>query len=265
MEHLVADGLVIRTRDIGTDRYLTLVTADMGRITLLSKGSHSLRSEQRAISQLYTYGNYEFYRRGDFYVLKGGSVNHSFHSLSRDMDRLNLSAYFCDVGYELTDEGEPASEMLRLLLNALYAIDEGRYSSTLVKAVFELRAAFSAGYAPTLEMCAVCRCEGQKTEYLDVMNGALLCADCFRKLQEKPVAPTDYDDLREARIIVRITPAVHAALTYVSRAPLARLLAFELADGEDTRLFESLAETYLLSHLGHGFDTLDFYHTMRKL
>ena len=265
MEHLVADGLVIRTRDIGTDRYLTLVTPEMGRITLLSKGSHSLRSEQRVISQLYTYGNYEFYRRGDFFILKGGSVNHSFHRLSRDIDLMNLSAYFCEVGYELTDEGEPANEMLRLLLNALYAMDEGRYSPTLVKSVFELRAAFSAGYAPTLEICAGCRGAGQTAAYLDVMNGSLLCAECFQKLQDKPHPSTDYDDIREARILARITPAVHAALTYVSQAPLARLFAFELAEGEDTHLFESLAETYLLSHLGHGFDTLDFYHTMRKL
>jgi recombinational DNA repair protein (RecF pathway) len=44
------------------NRYLSVLTAQRGRITLLAKGSHSLRGEQRAVSQLFTYANFEYYR-----------------------------------------------------------------------------------------------------------------------------------------------------------------------------------------------------------
>ena len=264
MEYCAIDGLVVRVRDMGNDRYLSVITAKMGRITVLSKGSHSIRGEQRAISQLFTYANFEIYRRGELWILKGGSVNHSFHSLSYDIDRMNLAAYFCEVGCELTDTSEDASEMLRLLLNSFYAIDQGLYSHAIVKGAFELRAVFSSGYAPSLEGCAECGATGEAVEYLDVMNGALLCSACLQKAPKLPQTTAVYDEIRESRIILRLTPAVHAALCFVAEVSLSRLFSFDLRGEEDLRLFADAAETYLLSHIGHGFETLNFYHTMRQ-
>jgi hypothetical protein len=74
-----------------------------------------------------------------------------------------------------------------------------------------------------------------------------------------------YDDIREADVLCRLSCAAYAAFSYAVQAPLARLFAFELSDPEDRELFAKAAETYLLSHLGHGFDTLNFYHSMRAL
>ena len=112
MQHEAIDGIVVRVRDTGDhDRYLSLLTAEKGRISLLSKGGRSMRSAQMSVSQLYTYGNFEFYRKGDFYILKGGSPIQPFYALSMDIDRLNLAAYLCDLTCELSDEGEEAGEL----------------------------------------------------------------------------------------------------------------------------------------------------------
>lgn len=265
MQHDSIDGVVIRVRDMANhDRYLSLLTAERGRITLLSKGSHSLKGSQTAVSQLYTYGNFEFYRRGDFYILKSGSPIHPFYALSMDIDRLNLATYLCDVAYELTDEGEAAEEMLRLLLNALYAINSDRYPHSIVKAAFELRAAVLSGYAPDLSQCGVCGCQSADPFYLDVMNGALLCSECLQKRGKRAPVSTDYDDIREAEILSILTPAACAAVRYVAETPIERLFSFELKDDEDCKLFSACAQTYLLSHLGRGFDSLNFYHAMRQ-
>lgn len=265
MVHEVIDGVVVRARDIGDhDRYLSVLTAERGRITILSKGSRSMRGEQRAISQLYTYGNFEFYRRGDFNILKGGSPIQAFYAISMDIDRLNLAAYLCDLTCELTDEGEEAGEMLRLLLNSLYAISKDLYPQELVKAAFEMRAAVISGYAPELESCAFCGCEAADPFYLDVMNGAILCAECLEKRGRAPRTPTAYDEIREAEVLCPLPPAAHAALCYVAHAPLERIFSFDLKEQEDLHLFATCTETYLLSHLGRGFDSLNFYHTMRQ-
>ena len=94
MRHESIDGVVVRVRDYGDhDRYLSVLTADAGRITVLSKGGHSLKGPQTAISQLYTYANFEYYRKGEFNILKGGSAYQHFYALSMDIDRLNLAAY----------------------------------------------------------------------------------------------------------------------------------------------------------------------------
>lgn len=263
--HDAIDGVVVRVRDMGErDRYLSILTAERGRITMLSKGSHSVRSQQVAVSQLYTYANFEYYRKGSMYILKGGSAIQPFYALSYDIDRLNLASYLCDVSCELTDEGEPAAGMLRLLLNSLYAVSRDLYPQELIKGAFEMRAASLSGYEPELEVCAHCGRVVSDEWYLDVMNGALLCPDCLHKRSRKAPHALDYDDLREADVLCPISTAVRDALRYCLQAPLERLFAFELKEGEDLRLFSKTAEIYLLSHLGRGFDSLNFYHTMRE-
>lgn len=266
MRHESIDGVVLRVRDYGDhDRYLSVLTAERGRITLLSKGGHSLKGTQTAISQLYVYGNFEYYRRGDFNILKGGSVLQHFYTLSTDIDRLNLAAYLCDLTCELTDEGEAAEQMLRLLLNALYAISRDLYPQELIKGAFELRAMSMSGYMPDLSGCSVCQVDQAELFYLHVMNGALLCADCLKAQSGigKRNPETAYDDIRESETLLTLTPAVRAAMYYCINAPLERLFSFSLEDAEDRADFSKAAQTYTLSHLERGFDSLNFYHEMR--
>lgn len=263
--HDSIDGLIIRVFDTGDhDRYLTVLTADRGRISVLAKGSRSVRGQQVAISQLYTYGNFEFYRKGSTYILKGGSVLDPFYSLSTDIDRLSLASYLCDMTYELTDEGEPAPEMLRLLLNSLYAINKNLYSQEQIKGAFEFRAAVISGYEPDFDACNSCGCREVEQWYLDVMNGAILCQNCLQKKGNRAPIKDDYNEIREAEVLCPISAAVRNALHYCIHAPLSRLFAFELKDHNDLGDFSKTTETYLLSHLGRSFDSLNFYHTMRK-
>ncbi len=268
MRQETVDGVVVRVRDTGDhDRYLSVLTAEKGRISILSKGSHSLRSEQSAISQLYTYANFEYYRRGDFNILRGGSPIRTFYELSTDIDRLDLAAYLCDVAFELTDEGEAAEEMLRMLLNSLHVIAGNLRPQEIVKGAFEFRAAAMSGYTPDLSGCAECGKTEAELFYLDVMNGALLCPECLHGhggKEKQPAGSTYYDDLREAEILCPVSPSVTAALRYCISAPLARLFSFELHSEEERQSFSKAAETYLLSHLGRGFDSLNFYETMRS-
>ncbi len=261
--HESVDGLVIRVKDMGDhDRYLTVLTAKKGRITVLSKGSRSIKGEQRAVSQLYTYANLEIYRKGTLYILKGGAPIQPFYALSLDIDRLNLAAYFCDLTYELSDEGENAEDMLRLLLNSLYAISRELYPKELVKAVFEMRAAAINGYAPDLSHCAYCGTSTDPNLYLDVMNGSLVCSSCLQKRGKAAKGTGVYDDIREAEILMPLTMPVCDALRYILKTPMERLFSFELHQEEDRKMLGACAETYILSHLGRGFDSLDFYHSM---
>ena len=267
MQHQSIDGLVVRVRDIGDhDRYLSVLTGELGRITLLAKGSRSLKGPQTAVSQLYTYANFEYYRRGDFNVLKGGSVIHPFYALSMDIDRIDLAAYFCDLACEVSDEGENAEGLLRLLLNALYATSRDLYPQPIIKGAFELRVAALTGYEPDLSACAHCGAVEAGHFYFNVMNGALVCPTCFKKMGagNKTLSPNAYDDVREAEVVCTLTPAVYTAMRYCTHVPLERVFSFELKDESDREDFARVAQTYILSHLGRGFDSLNFYHSMRE-
>ena len=262
MRHETIDGVVVHSMDRGdNNRYLSVLTAQRGRITLLAKGSHSLRGEQRAVSQLFTYANFEYYMRGEVAILKGGSPIESFYGLSEDIDRINLATYLCELVCELTDEGVEAADMLRMLLNSFYALATDLYGHELIKGAFEWRAAALSGYEPMLGNCQRCGCAPKDdTVYLDVMNGAVVCSDCIRRSRN---LPTPEDDASHADVLCQLSQASLAALRYTAAAPLSRLFSFELTDGEDQRLFSVAAETYLLSHVGHGFRSLDFYREMK--
>ena len=158
--------------------------------------------------------------------------------------------------------------MLRMLLNATYAISAGgRYRMEMVKGAFEWRAAAGAGYAPDLSACEGCGADCAERYYLNVMNGSLSCPECFghrANPARRAISPNMYDDIREAEVVCPLSSSALAAARYCLGAPLERLFSFDLKDEEDERAFSKTAETYLLSHLGRGFDSLNFYHTMRE-
>ena len=261
MQHEAADGVVIRVKDFGDhDRYLTILTKS-GRMTLLSKGAHSLKGAQRGVSQLYTYGNFEYYRKGaTLPILKGGSPIQPFYGLSTDLEKLHLAAYFCDLAYELSDEGEEAEELLRLLLNALYALSFDRYPADLVKAALEFRLSAISGYTPDVGACDLCHTADADYFYLDVMNGSLVCSSCLSK---RNASKGSDEDPTTANIICPISCSALMALRYLLTAPAERLFAFSLEAGREREEFCRAAETYLLSHLERGFDSLKFYHSLQ--
>lgn len=262
-QHESIDGLIIRTRDYGDhDRYLTVLTAG-GRYTFLAKGGRALKGAQVAVSQLYTYANFEYYKRGEFYILKGGTPIESFYGLSDNMDRLNLAFYFCEVALDLTDEGEEAGDFLRLMLNSLHALSRKLYSLEQIKGAFEIRAAALSGYAPDLSGCRHCKKTQGDGFYLDVMNGCLVCPECLSRSGADFKKGIYADEIREAEILTYLPLPAVAALRYCIAAPVNRLFAFELAEATDLAAFAKATQTYLLSHIGHGFESLRFYQEMR--
>ncbi len=269
---ITTDGLITRSYPAGDhDRLVHIVTPDRGRLAVMVKGGQSRSNRFAAITQLFTYGNYELYRRGDLYWLRGGSVNLSFYGLTCDIARMALGSYLCDLTSELTDEGEEgASDLLRMLLNALYVLERGTHAPTVVKGVFELRAAALAGYAPNLMGCARCGEGYPENAYLDVMNGCMVCADCQTKLNRLGGNRTGLhlpdrvaEERGERHILCPMTASTLAAARYALTAPEKKIFSFSLKSREEEMTFERMAETYLLNQLERGFDTLQFYQSVK--
>ncbi len=262
------DALVIRELPLGdNDKVLTLLTADYGRFNVIAKGVKSLKNPIMPACRAFVWGNFEVHERSaDSRWLRSASVTEPFSALGTEITRLYLAQYIADVCMELSGQGEPAGEILRLALNSYYALTRGIRSEAQVKAVFEWRAAACSGYAPDLSACRRCGAERSEAFYLDVMNGGTVCASC---LGNGPVQPEDgspaVDEYGTRALYLPLRPSVAAALKYVLEAPMKNMLAFELKDPVDRSDMSGICETYLLSHLGTGFGSLKFYHEVSKL
>lgn len=255
------DGLITRVIDVGaSDKLVNIITHSRGRIGVMVKGGRSPNSKLTAISQLFTYGNFEIYEKNSMYWLRGGSVTNSFYNLSTDVSKVALAAYLCDLANELTDEDEECDELLRLLLNSLFLIGKGEKDQAIIKSVFEFRTAANSGYLPELSGCVYCGSDSADQIYLDVMGGRLICTDCLSKRGEKrPNISKEFDDMPSATVLCGISPSTLAALRYIAYAPANKVFSFDLKDDSDIRDLSKATEAYILNHLGRSFDSLDFY------
>ncbi|MBQ7383468.1 MAG: DNA repair protein RecO [Clostridia bacterium] len=258
------DGLVLRETETGeSDKLLTVLTAEYGKILICAKGARSMRSKNMSLCRLFTYGNFEYYEKNGMRWLAGGSVNDSFFKLNSDIEGFALAAYILEVASEITGEGVRAETVLKMTLNTLYAIENKLKPLDIIKGAYELFAADCSGFTPDVSGCYSCGCACADTMYLDVMNGSLVCQEC-RSAGSGGLPIPELDAYSARNILFPMNRAVLASVRYVLGARRERLFAFELKEENDIADFSRLGETYLHNHLERGFDTLDFFKTVKN-
>ena len=189
----------------------------------------------------------------------------SFYELATDITSVALASYLCDMAADLIPEEADETDsglLLRDLLNSLYVLVQGVKSHTLVKAVFEMRAAALMGYCPDLTGCSLCGSVSPASSYLDVMNGCLICADCQTKRNRVREVGHTEEELRGRNILCPVSDSVLAAMRFLAEAPPKKIFSFSMKDAEEERALERVTETFLINHLEREFDTLQFYRSV---
>lgn len=258
----VIDGLVLREAPIGeNDKLLTVLAAEEGKIFITAKGARSIRSKVVSMCRLFTYANFEYYEKNGRRWLAGGSVSDSFFGLNQDIEGFSLASYIVQIADEISDEGVDGSEVLRMTLNTLYAIEKKLKPYEQIKAVYELMAVGVSGLYPDLSACSCCGNEDMEELWLDVMNGSVICTECQSK-KGRGETLTEVDAYETRNILIPLDSSALAAMRYVLSAPPQRIFSFGL-EGESLTLFSKATETYLLNHLERDFDTLHFYNSVK--
>lgn len=241
--YIKTNGIVLReTQYRDSDKLMTLMTQELGKLTVKARGAKSARSKNKAACQLLAYSEFTLSEHQGRYTVTETVPLEQFAELRGDLELLALASYFAQVTDTVAQEGDPQPELLSLLLNALYALGRLRLPQRTVKAVFELRLACLAGFLPDLRGCLACGRED--CDRFNVTQGALQCASC----------PGD-------GIRMPVSPAALAAMRYICSCPAKRLFAFQASD-EALRQLHDIAEAYLCMRLERGFSTLDFYKSL---
>lgn len=247
--HMTTTGIVLREVNYKeSDKILTILTGDGGKLTVNARGCRRKNSAIAAPSQLLCYSDLTLYEYQNRWNLKEGEVLREWRHLRGDLDKLSLATWFAELTEALTVEDLPAPEVLRLLLNSLYALDELNKPLELVKAAFEGRMMALAGYEPMLEGCAVCGGETADPRF-HLGQGVLHCPRCREALGSGISMPLD-------------APAL-AAMRHVVGGAEKKLFSFRLPEISLHKL-SAVTEAYVLTQLERGFRSLDFYKQMRE-
>lgn len=263
MEELEVDGLVIREIKTGeADKIITLLTPSHGKIAITGKGVGNIKNRHAASTQLFSYSSFLLRKTQKYYYIADSFYINSFEAVRYDIERLSLASYLCDIACDISLENVPDAELTSLTLNALYALDKlPKIPLEQVKAAYELKAAVLAGFMPETDGCGICGDALAEDSFVDVMNGRILCKKCRLELEnDREFIMDDHT----AKIFIRVTPEVLAAIRYVIYSSVKRYLSFSL-DKPGLSLFSVICERYLLNHLEHGFSSLEYYKKIKIL
>jgi DNA repair protein RecO (recombination protein O) len=248
--HITTMALVLRTVDYKeTDKILTLLTRDQGKLTASARGCRKKGSAIAAGCQLLAWSEVVLYDYQGRWAVKEAAAERLFQGVRDDIERLALGCYFAEVAELLAVEGESSPELLSLTLNSLHALDKMQEKPlTLVKAAFEWKAMALAGYEPLIDGCDVCGASPPKEPRFHLREGVLHCAGCRDGVGEGISMP--------------LSPQALAALDHIVHGDPKRLFSFRL-EGEGLKQLADTAEAYLHTQLERGFSTLDYYKSLQ--
>ncbi|MDE7390605.1 MAG: DNA repair protein RecO [Lachnospiraceae bacterium] len=242
------DGLVIREQIIKEqDKLVTVLTRSNGIVRAFAHGAKSIKSSKSAATGLLTYSRFSFYSGRDRYIIDDAVAQEVFIALRKDVEKLALAQYFCELLINLAPEGESAEEYLRLTLNCLHFLCKGERDNDRLKSLFEFRILSMAGYMPNLICCDSCAVYEHDEMYFLPNMGVLVCGDCIGSYKERKICTG---------------LGVTAAMRHCVYAEFQRLFAFSLSENSLPVLSQA-SEEYLINQLGKRLQTLDFYKQMR--
>ncbi len=254
-------GLVLRETPISDNaKYINVLTAERGRISVLVRGAVRLRGRHTAATQIFCYSEFVIYEHNEKYTLNDSSLIENYFHLCEDFDKMTVGTYILNTAEYVTNEGQPDEQILRLALNTLWALTHYEDKDIrLIKGVYEMRLALLCGFAPNIVCCQNCG-HGVEDEklYLNVMEGTMLCRPCsntnFKPLHLEN--DREVDDMRTTQIIIPLAPASVLAMQHALYADMGKLFSFVLAD-EVLPEFSAACEKYLENHVDHHFAVLD--------
>jgi DNA repair protein RecO (recombination protein O) len=170
-------GVVIKEIPTGeSDKILTLLVGELGKITVYSKGSKRNGSRFIGSSQLLTYSNFSLFKGRSMHHINSADLIESFFNLRSDIIRLSYASFMCEMLNDSIYENQPSYGILRLFLNCLYFLANTEKSPELVILIFQLRLLRELGYHPNLNNCALCSSEDLFT--FSYTHNGFLCYNC---------------------------------------------------------------------------------------
>jgi DNA repair protein RecO (recombination protein O) len=179
------DAILLRSVDYAeADRIVTLLTADLGKVSLLARGARRSQRRFGAALQAYTVLRAEVGQgRGELGRLAQAQVVRAYRGIMGNLRKMMAAGAGLTLVREALPPREPDARMFRTCVAFLDGLEQAGEAAEVSEAVllaFQVRLMALAGFAPELDACAGCgkhAADGQAALF-DPDRGAVVCRAC---------------------------------------------------------------------------------------
>jgi DNA repair protein RecO (recombination protein O) len=233
-------AIVLRARDYAeSDRIVTLLTRDFGKLGGIAKGAKASRRRFERKLEPFSCVTLFFKRRplGQLVFITRAERGEMAHpAIEDDLGKIALGSYMLELADALTTEEAEAALAYRVLTEALAALAQIPASAALRHA-FELQMLRATGYGLEFGRCRLCdkvpESDGSAV-YFVVARGGIVCTRCRPEAPEGAVRL----DAASAAMLAQLgfAPFAETPPSVTGTAPAATALARFLASILDRKL-----------------------------
>ena len=245
--HAKIKGLVIKEKLKGeSGKILTLLTDTLGVINVNAKGVQKISAAYLKSAQLFAFSEMLLYEKNGYYTLTEANLITDFYSIRENVTSYAEACYICEAGASFAVPGEDNNDILRLVLNCLYALEKNLASHKKIKSAFELKLCAETGFLLETDECAYCGRKLENSVFFNENEGAFACSQC---------ADLSGENLKN------IKSDVIKAVSHIMNSEQKSMLSFSLPEKDMNELSE-FSEKYLLTCAERNFQTLKFLKTL---
>lgn len=227
MRNIKTTGIVITENSLGdSDKILTILTPNLGKITCVAKGAKRPKSLLMAGSQLLCFGEYVLHKTNEMYNIQSCDPIEIFYNIRIDIDKLNYVATITKIIADVTTENQNNYNILKLYLNTLYIISESDKNLDFIISIFKMRLLKILGYAPNINECVNCKEKEQITQF-SIKDNGFKCTTCSR--QDKSS--------------IQLSEGSKYAIIYSLKADPKKIFSFTISD-QSLKEFELISRIY---------------------
>lgn len=179
------DGIILNTKDYkDSSKILDILTHEYGIISVIAKGSKSLKSILRCTTEKMTYATFTiYYKKDKLSILSEASVINNFINIKKDIEKISYTSYLLDLTYQVYKQNN-SSDLYNILISALTKINEN-FNPLIITNIVELKYLDYLGVMLSLDGCSVCGSSNIVT--LSNSRGGFVCKNC---LHNEPILDT---------------------------------------------------------------------------
>lgn len=114
------EGIVLARRNFGeADRILSIYSKNHGRVSAIAKGIRRLTSKKRGHLEIFSDIRFQMAEGHGIGILTEVETINSFESFKKDLKKVSLAYFFCEVIGKITHEHERNDGIFELILNYL--------------------------------------------------------------------------------------------------------------------------------------------------